>query len=181
MQYVNEFSECYIRCDRNDCIRPLRCFPSCAAAGHRRKKCGEKVKLQVENMPIEESLVFMGHIRQCSVGHLQFKKGDVITLKDVQLRQRKPPWDFKRLLPGQILPHGQVVFDSFFCFDTETVTREKCTAWYYELTQFGQRADPHKRHCYTTYRFRASTNAENDAPALELVDYVDSTPFRVKN
>ena len=76
-------------------------------------------------MPIEQSFVFCGHIRQQSIAHLQFKKGDILALKDIQSRQRDSPWETKRLLSGQEQPHGQFEFDATCSFG-----REKAIAWH---------------------------------------------------
>jgi hypothetical protein len=67
-------------------------------------------------------------------------------------------------------------------FESETATEEKketFTTLHYEWTRDGERPHPKTQHCFTTYKFRAVPSDDNGNPALEVVDYLDSTPFRI--
>lgn len=148
--FLDTFAQTYIRNNKQNSVKNLRCFPHCdSAQGHVTSGfCGDSVKILCKQTPLEShrdgDLPFLGEFSLCETPQ-RAAVGQKVNLSS-------PDW--KSLLTGQIIhgadgdnPNELVVL---FCPDR---------GWCYDWRSHRHLSD--KEHCFNVYVFRpeASTSS----------------------
>ncbi|ETV97107.1 hypothetical protein H310_09916 [Aphanomyces invadans] len=168
-----QFTSSYIRCNRSNGRKQLRCFPHCCPEHNLHCSCGGPIAVAVDmTHPIEGEIVMYAHGER--VDDAEFALNQVVA-HDVILSRLHEPGQNDRgdWVPGIFQPSQSTERRLVFNLNENSTH----LGWPYNWKGSATKVDRNQQHVLKAYVFQLSP----DNTALRVLNWIASTPFTMSS